>query len=159
MDIAQKKARYARIKTQLKEILCKCEDEDARMASAVALLHHKMRHFFWTGIYGLKDNRLIVKLYQGPIACMELKKDTGVCWSAINTGKTVIVPDVEVFPGHIACDSRSKSEICVPFRNTSNVITAVLDIDSDEYSNFDQVDEQELRQILDLINVIPKSMD
>lgn len=152
MDNTQKKARYGRIHTQLKEILAKCEDQEARMASVVALLHHKMSHFFWTGFYGLKDNRLIVKLYQGPIACMELKKDTGVCWAAINSGKSVIVPNVELFPGHIACDSRSKSEICIPFHNKTEAITAVLDIDSDILANFDEVDAQELQQILALIN-------
>jgi len=117
MDTAQKQERYARIQDQLKEILPRCEDEDARMASVVALLHHKMSHFFWTGFYGLKDSRLIVKNYQGPIACMELKKDTGVCWAAINTARTVTVSDVELFPGHIACDGRSKSEICVQIAN------------------------------------------
>jgi L-methionine (R)-S-oxide reductase len=154
MDIDQKKARYARIRAQLEEIFAKCEDEEARMASAAALLHHKMSGFFWTGFYRLKDGRLIVKSYQGPIACMELKKDTGVCWSAINSGKTVIVPDVESFPGHIHCDSRSRSEICVPFRDKSGVITAVLDIDSDRLSNFDGTDGEELEKILELIVLV-----
>ncbi len=157
MDTMQKRSRYGRIQAQLTEILTKCEDEEARMASIVALLHHKMSHFFWTGFYGLKGDRLIVKVYQGPIACMELKKDTGVCWAAMNTGKTVVVPNVELFPGHIACDSRSKSEICVPFYNRTGTITAVLDIDSDVLSNFDQVDEQELQRILALIYEVPNS--
>lgn len=152
MRAEQKKSRYDRIKAQLKDILAKCEDQEARMASVVALLHHKMSHFFWTGFYELKNERLIVKMYQGPIACMELKKDTGVCWAAINNGKPMIVPDVNIFPGHIACDSRSKSEICIPFRDKSGLIKAVLDIDSDVPANFDETDEAELQQILDLIN-------
>lgn len=155
MDSEKKQEQYARIRAQLSEILAKCEDQEARMASVVALLHHKMRHFFWTGFYGLKDDRLIVKLYQGPIACMELKKDVGVCWAAINGGKTVLVPDVEQFPGHIACDSRSKSEICVPFRDKAGVVTAVLDIDSDKLNNFDEVDGSELEKILAMIHEIP----
>jgi len=154
MDATQKQARYGRIHTQLKEILAKSADPEARMASVVALLHHKMKNFFWTGFYGLKNDRLIVKLYQGPIACMELKKDTGVCWAAINSGKTLVVPDVEQFPGHIACDSRSKSEICVPFFDKAGKITAVLDIDSDVLGTFDDVDAQELPRILALINEV-----
>ena len=152
MDSTQKQALYGRIQNQLRTILAKSGDQDARMASVVALLHHKMKHFFWTGFYGLKDGKLIVKLYQGPIACMELEKDVGVCWAAIKRGKPVVVADVEAFPGHIACDSRSKSEICVPFRDRTGAITAVLDIDSEVLSNFDEVDEQELPKILALIN-------
>ncbi len=154
MDATQKRARYGRIHAQLKEILAKSADPEARMASVVALLHHKMKNFFWTGFYGLKNDRLIVKLYQGPIACMELKKDTGVCWAAINSGETLVVPDVEQFPGHIACDSRSKSEICVPFFDKAGKITAVLDIDSDVLGTFDDVDAQELPRILALINEV-----
>ncbi len=155
MDATQKRARYGRIHAQLKELLAKSADPEARMASVVALLHHKMKNFFWTGFYGLKNDRLIVKLYQGPIACMELKKDTGVCWAAINGGKPLVVPDVEQFPGHIACDSRSKCEICVPFFDKAGVITAVLDIDSDVMGTFDEIDAQELPRILALINEVP----
>ena len=98
---------------------------------------------------------MIVTLYQGPIACMELKRDTGVCWAAINRGVTVVVPDVAAFPGHIACDSRSKSEICVPFRDRAGVVTAVLDIDSDRIGTFDEVDAQALQGILGLIHEVP----
>ena len=148
----RKRERYERIIAQLEGLLLKCEDEQARMATVAALLHHKMDNFFLTGFYGLKQGRLIVKLYQGPLACMELKKDTGVCWAAVDSGKTVIVPDVDQFPGHIACDSRARSEICVPFRNREGVITAVLDIDSDKPANFDQIDGEELEKILELIN-------
>ena len=148
----RKRERYERIIAQLEGLLLKCEDEQARMATVAALLHHKMDNFFLTGFYGLKQGRLIVKLYQGPLACMELKKDTGVCWAAVDSGKTVIVPDVDQFPGHIACDSRARSEICVPFRNREGVITAVLDIDSDKPANFDEVDGEELEKILELIN-------
>ena len=155
MNKTQKRSRYGRIRAQLEGILPKCEDEEARMASVVALLHHKMNHFFWTGFYGLKGDRLVVKMYQGPIACMELKQGTGVCWAAINTEKTVVVPDVESFTGHIACDSRSKSEICVPFHDKTGAVAAVLDVDSDVLANFDEVDEQELQQILGLIHAVP----
>ena len=147
----RKRARYERIITQLGGLFLKCADEGARMATVVSLLHNKMDGFFWTGFYELGQNRLIVRTYQGPLACMELKKDTGVCWAAVNSGKTVIVPDVDAFPGHIACDSRARSEICVPFRDKTGAITAVLDIDSDKPANFDEVDGEELEKILELI--------
>jgi GAF domain-containing protein len=152
MDLARKRARYDRIRNQLAELLLRCEDSEARMASVVALLHHKMQHFFWTGFYGLKDGRLIVRMYQGPIACMELKRDTGVCWAAIRQEAPVVVPDVTAFPGHIACDSRSKSEICVPLRDRTGAVVGVLDIDSDRLGTFDAVDAELLPGILALIH-------
>ncbi len=159
MDKDKKKRRYERIQAQLKDLLGKSSDEQARMATVIAILHHKMDHFFWTGFYTLRNGKLIVNMYQGPAACMELKKDTGVCWAAINSQKAIVVPDVHRFPGHIACDSRSKSEICLPFRNHLGVITAVLDVDSDVYDNFDSIDETELQAILELINNVPYSLD
>jgi GAF domain-containing protein len=152
MDLARKRARYDRIRNQLAELLLRCEDPEARMASVVALLHHKMQHFFWTGFYGLKDGRLIVRMYQGPIACMELKRDTGVCWAAIRQEAPVVVPDVTAFPGHIACDSRSRSEICVPLRDRTGAVVGVLDIDSDRLGTFDAVDAELLPGILALIH-------
>ncbi len=154
MDRQSKIERYDRIIAQLKTLLPKSPDEQARMATVAALLHHKMNHFFWTGFYELKDSRLVVKLYQGPVACMELPRDTGICWAAINTAKPVVVPNVHEFPDHIACDSRSKSEICVPYRDASGTLTAVLDIDSDVPNNFDDVDEMKLSEILALIPVL-----
>jgi GAF domain-containing protein len=152
MDLARKRARYDRIRNQLAELLVRCEDPEARMASVVALLHHKMEHFFWTGFYGLKEGRLIVRMYQGPIACMELKRDTGVCWAAIRQEAPVVVPDVSAFPGHIACDSRSRSEICVPLRDRTGAVVGVLDIDSDRLGTFDAVDAEALPGILALIH-------
>jgi len=83
---------------------------------------------------------------------MELEKDTGVCWTAINSQKSIIVPDVEKFPGHIACDSRSKSEIVIPVRDKHNKIYGVFDIDSDKLNNFDETDTEWLEKIVKLIN-------
>jgi len=154
MDKSKKLGRYQRIYKQLEELLIKTDDKFARMSSVIAVLHNKMDHFFWTGFYFLKDGKLIVGQYQGPVACQELKKDTGVCWAGINQKKAIVVPDVEKFPGHIACDSRSKSEIVIPLKNTEGEIIGVLDVDSNEYNQFDEVDEQELTRILDLINSI-----
>ena len=143
--------KYERIYIQLKELLKKSNDIDARMCSVVAVLHHKIDYNFWTGFYCLNDGKLIVKTYQGPVACMELKKDDGVCWAAINAKETIIVADVEQFPGHIACDSRSKSEIAVPLKNNIGEIVGVLDIDSKELNSFDKVDADCLQKIVALI--------
>ena len=143
--------KYERIYIQLKELLKKSNDIDARMCSVVAVLHHKIDYNFWTGFYCLNNGKLIVKTYQGPVACMELKKDDGVCWAAINAKETIIVPDVEQFPGHIACDSRSKSEIAVPLKNNIGEIVGVLDIDSKDLDSFDNVDADCLQKIVNLI--------
>ncbi len=121
------------------------------MSTIVALLHHKMDGFFWTGFYFLHDDKLIVGPYQGPVACQELKKGKGVCWAAVEKKQTIVVPDVDKFPEHIACDSRSKSEIVVPVTNEDNEIVAVLDIDSTIYSNFSKDDGLELERIVKMI--------
>jgi GAF domain-containing protein len=110
-----------------------------------------MKGFFWTGFYMLRDGNLVVGPYQGPVACLKLRKDTGVCWAGINTGESVVVPDVEEFPGHIACSSLSRSEIVVPIRNLNNEVVAVLDVDSRELANFDEVDRIELEKMVGLI--------
>lgn len=151
MESQLKANRYNRIYTQLKQLLAKSDDPDARMATVIAVLHHKMETFFWTGFYCLKDGELIVKSYQGPVACQVLEKDKGVCWAGINQAKTIVVPDVHKFPGHIACDSRSNSEIVVPLRNTRKEITGVLDVDSTSLNAFDQTDAEWLEKIVDLL--------
>ncbi|MFO7723463.1 MAG: GAF domain-containing protein [Bacteroidales bacterium] len=147
----QKEHRYQRIITQLNELLQKSRSPLARMATISAVLHHKLDYFFWTGFYLHTDGQLVVGPYQGPVACLVLQKDTGVCWHGFNTGQTVIVPDVHLFPGHIACDSRSRSEIVVPVRNASGQVTAVLDVDSRDIGAFDETDARCLEQIVALI--------
>ena len=151
MDKNRKEQRYKRIYKQIEELLKKSSDIQARMNTVVAVLHHKFDYFFWTGFYCLVDEKLVVRNYQGPVACMELAKDTGVCWAAINQKISIVVPDVEKFPGHIACDSRSKSEIVIPLKNMNNKIIGVLDIDSKELNSFDEVDKEELEKIVGLI--------
>lgn len=91
--------------------------------------------------------------YQGPLACLELPANTGVCWAGINSGKSVVVPDVHQFPGHIACDSRSKSEIVIPVKDHEGKIFAVLDIDSNLIGNFDDTDREELERIVGLLDI------
>ncbi len=151
MEALKKKGRYLRIYHQLQDLLRKSDDFDAKMATIVAVLHHKMETFFWTGFYLLKDGDLIVKTYQGPVACQVLEKNTGVCWAGINQKKTIIVPDVHRFPGHIACDSRSRSEIVIPLLDNKNRIIGVLDVDSASLDAFDQVDAYHLGKIVSLL--------
>ena len=128
----KKRGRYSRIYDQLKQLVSKSEDRIARMATVAAVLHHKMDGFFWTGFYLLSQGDLVVGPYQGPVACLLLARNRGVCWAGINQEKTIIVPDVEKFPGHIACDSRSRSEIVIPIKDTSGKISGVMD-ETDAY--------------------------
>jgi GAF domain-containing protein len=150
MTKQQKEGRYRRIYDQLQDLLKDKPNAIARMATMVAVLHHKMDYFFWTGFYLLDEGELIVGPYQGSLACIKLKKDTGVCWAGINRGETVIVPDVHKFPGHIACDSRSNSEIVVPLKEKDGKIIGVLDVDSKELNSFDETDAIWLQQIIEL---------
>ncbi len=122
----------------------------AAMATMCALLHHKMGHHFWTGFYFVADeNELHVGPYQGAVACQVLR-DRGVCLHCARTRQPVIVPDVEQFPGHIACDARSRSEIALPVMKGTQVV-AVLDIDSDKPAQFDEDDVAPLTKILSLL--------
>jgi GAF domain-containing protein len=147
----RKSARYQRIGRQLADLFEKNQDPLSRMATLNALLYHKMDGFFWVGFYLLHEGRLIVGPYQGPLACLELAKDKGVCWAGINRNQTVVVPDVHAFPDHIACDSRSKSEIVIPLHDKEGRVTGVLDIDSDRPDNFDETDIRHLEEMVGLL--------
>lgn len=147
----KKSGRYARLYEQIEKLLIKSNNPISAMATIVAVLHHKMESFFWTGFYLLQEGQLQVGPYQGSLACIDLKKDTGVCWAGINREQSVIVEDVHVFEGHIACDSRSQSEIVVPLRNAEGKIVGVLDVDSSEKASFDQTDAIWLEKIVALI--------
>ncbi len=151
MNVEKKKNRYQRIYQQLEELFYKTTDPLARMSTITAVLHHKFDYYFWTGFYRLVNDELIVCCYQGSVACLVLPEHSGVCWAAIDEGKTVIVPDVNEFPGHIACDNRSKSEIVVPVKNKTGNIVAVLDVDSKTLGSFDEIDAKYLKQIVELI--------
>ena len=152
MESKRKNDRYRRIYEQLKnDLLPKCNEPESRMSTIIALLHHKMEYFFWTGFYLLVDDRLLVRSYQGPVACMELKKNQGVCWAGINKREVIIVPDVEKFPGHIACSSLSRSEIVIPVFKPEGSILGVLDVDSKELNMFNEIDGEWLNKITGLI--------
>jgi L-methionine (R)-S-oxide reductase len=144
-------SKYLRIYTQLEKLTEQCPDPLARMATINAVLYHKMDGFSWVGFYLLKEGQLIVGPYQGHLACQTLEKNKGVCWTGINGKKTIIVPDVHEFPGHLACDSRSQSEIVIPLLNSEGEITGVMDLDSRLKNNFDTTDGYELEKICRLI--------
>ncbi|MEI6576378.1 MAG: GAF domain-containing protein [Bacteroidota bacterium] len=143
--------RYERITVQLADLFTKTRDPLARMSTTSAVLYHKLDHVFWCGFYRLVDEDLIVGPYQGPLACQVLTRNKGVCWASIREQKAMVVPDVEKFPGHIACDARSRSEIVIPVKDENNQIIAVLDIDSKELSNFSDEDAFFLEKIVQLI--------
>jgi GAF domain-containing protein len=150
MTETQKSERYQRIYLQLKDLFVKTDNTIARMATTVALLHNKFDYYFWTGFYILNNGELTVGPYQGSLACMVLRQNTGVCWAGINQQKAILVENVDDFPGHIACDSRSQSEVVIPlFKN--NQIIAILDVDSKELGSFSEADVVGLQKIIELI--------
>lgn len=154
MDKIKKDKRYQRLYKQIKDLIDKSSNNPlSNMATICAILHHKMDYFYWTGFYLLQEDKLQVASYQGPLACIDLKKDTGVCWAGINSEKTVVVANVHEFPGHIACDSRSASEIVVPVFNQKGIAAGVLDVDSKELNSFDQVDAKWLEKIVKLVKI------
>ena len=136
----------------LPQVKALCEGETdliAKMANIAALLHHEF-DFWWTGFYRVVNNELLLGPFQGPIACVHIAYGRGVCGTAWKERRTAVVPDVEEFPGHIACSSESRSEIVVPIFNDADII-AVLDIDSRDLATFDDIDANYLEQIAKLI--------
>ena len=150
-NINKLSGRYERIYLQLRELLTKTKNKTAQMATISALLHHKQPYFFWIGFYLLIEGELTVGPYQGPLACQVLEKEKGVCWAGIRQGKTLIVPDVHKFPDHIACDSRTNSEIVVPLFDKNNNIWGVLDVDSEKFNAFSEIDRIGLEKIVSLM--------
>ena len=151
MTADEKRALYAQAKEKIKMYVCVKGDVWARLATIEAVLHQTIPYYFWTGVYVLIDGDLIVRSYQGPVACQLLKQHARVCWASIDSEKTIVVPDVEQFPGHIACSSLSKSEIVVPLRDEQGKVFGCFDIDSKEEGSFDDVDAECLEDILKLM--------
>ena len=149
--------KYSLLCEQVKALIEGERDVVAVMANVAAAIHEAMG-FWWTGFYrvmpktGSDDQELVLGPFQGPVACMHIPFGRGVCGTAWERRATVIVPDVEQFPGHIACSSLSRSEIVVPVVAASGEVVAVLDIDSRELSTFDDVDRQHLEAICSLIS-------
>ena len=125
-------------------------DPIAKMANVAAVLHESFG-FWWTGFYRVIGEELILGPFQGPVACMHIPFGRGVCGTAWKRNETVVVPDVEAFPGHIACSSASRSEIVVPVHGADGTVVAVLDIDSDRLGTFDEVDQEWLEKIVSLL--------
>lgn len=140
-----KEERYEELLPRAQALLEGEDDLIARMANLAALLHSEFG-FWWTGFYRVAGDVLILGPFQGPVACTRIPYGKGVCGSAWKQGGTIVVPDVDAFPGHIACSSESRSEIVVPvFRD--GTVCAVLDIDSRELSTFDEVDAKYLEKL------------
>ena len=147
---------YQLLVEQIRSLVEGERDAVAVMANVAAAIHEAMG-FWWTGFYrvmpkaGSDDNELVLGPFQGPVACMHIPFGKGVCGTAWERRQTIVVPDVELFPGHIACSSLSRSEIVVPVIATSGEVVAVLDIDSRELSTFDDTDSQYLETICSYI--------
>ncbi len=139
---------YAQLHTQILLVLAGIDDDVAAMSTMSSILHYGFRHL-WTGFYRVVGPQLLrVGPYQGTVGCLEITIGKGVCGTAAAERRTVIVPDVERFPGHIACDARSKSEIVVPVFDRSGDLIAVLDIDSERRATFDEQDAAGLERIM-----------
>lgn len=143
--------KYDRLFEQIQKLIEDKPNAISRMATISAVLHHKMQGFFWTGFYLLDEGELMVGPYQGPLACLKLRKDTGVCWASVNAAQSMVVPDVHQFPGHIACSSLTNSEIVVPVFDGEARLVAVLDVDSREFEHFNHDDRVGLEKIVSLI--------
>lgn len=144
-----KQERYKTLIPQIQSLIEGEKDVVANLSNIAAALKQTM-DFFWVGFYIVKENQLVLGPFQGPIACTRINFGKGVCGASWKEKKTILVPNVDEFPGHIACSSASKSEIVLPaFKNGK--VALVLDVDSDKLNDFDSVDEQELSKVMRLI--------
>ena len=141
-----KEEKYRTLLLQARSLMDGETDEIAQMANLSALIHQAFG-FWWTGFYRVQGEELVLGPFQGPLACTRIKKGRGVCGTAWKEQRTIIVPDVEQFPGHIACSSESRSEIVVPVWRDKEIV-AVLDIDSRDLNTFDTIDQHYLEQLV-----------
>lgn len=151
LDIVQgsKSEKYEALFPQIEAVVGAEQDMIANMANMASMLHETFG-FWWTGFYRVIDGMLVLGPFQGPLACTRIRKGKGVCGTAWATEQTQVVPDVDLFPGHIACSSASRSEIVVPVTRDGEVI-AVLDIDSAELATFDETDQLWLEKMVRLL--------
>jgi L-methionine (R)-S-oxide reductase len=146
VPIEQRKQRYTELHPQWKALLDGEKDEIACFANTAAAITEAFG-FFWVGFYRVVANELLLGPFQGPIACTRIKKGKGVCGAAWIKNETIVVANVDEFPGHIACSSASKSEIVIPIRNKQGDVVAVLDIDSDKLDDFKMDDQHQLEYL------------
>lgn len=144
-----KNSRYGSLYRQIESLVDGEDDMIANMANMAAVIHETFG-FWWTGFYIVKDGQLVLGPFQGPVACTRIPFGKGVCGTAWKRQESIVVPDVELFPGHIACSSLSRSEIVVPIFHKEEVL-AVLDIDSKDLSTFDDTDKAWLEKIVRLL--------
>lgn len=149
ISAGSKEEKYKELLPQVRAVVETETDPIANMANVASMLHETFG-FWWTGFYRVLDGELVLGPFQGPLACTRIKKGKGVCGTAWERAATVIVPDVEAFPGHIACSSLSRSEIVVPVQRDGEVI-AVLDIDSKDLATFDEVDKKYLEEVVKVL--------
>ena len=147
-----KQETYKLLLAQVKAMVKDESDPVANMANVAALIHEAF-HFWWTGFYRVIDNQLVLGPFQGPVACTRIGFGKGVCGTSWKERKTLVVDDVEQFPGHIACSSESRSEIVVPIIKQGEVI-GVLDIDSEKLATFDQTDKEWLEQVAEMVSAV-----
>ncbi|MCZ8023382.1 MAG: GAF domain-containing protein [Cyclobacteriaceae bacterium] len=146
---ATKAEKYQSLLPQIEGLVTGERDVTANLANVAAALKQAM-NFFWVGFYLVKENQLVLGPFQGPIACTRINFGKGVCGTSWKEGKTIVVPDVDAFPGHIACSSASKSEIVVPGFKDGKVCM-VLDVDSDVLNDFDETDQVYLEQLMKIV--------
>jgi L-methionine (R)-S-oxide reductase len=145
---AEKTAAYESAVRQLDSLLAGESHVILKMATINCVLREALPYYFWVGFYLVDQGELVVGPYQGTLGCLHISFDRGVCGAAARTGSAQVVPDVEKFPGHIACDSNSRSEICLPVYDRAGRLIAVFDVDSTELNSFDAVDEVFLSRII-----------
>jgi len=148
---ADRDARYAEVADEIAAVLEGEPNLTARMATVAAMLASSFDHYFWTGFYvvdPMRPGELVVGPYQGTLGCLRIPFGRGVCGAAAASGMTQLVPDVHAFPGHIACDGRSLSEVVVPVFGPDGALIAVFDVDSDQPAAFDETDARWLEEIL-----------
>ena len=151
ISAGSKREKYESLLPQIEAVVAAENDPIANMANVASMLHETFG-FWWTGFYRVLDDMLVLGPFQGPMACTRIRKGRGVCGTAWQSDQTQVVPDVDQFPGHIACSSASRSEIVVPLHNTSGEVIGVLDIDSAELNTFDETDRIYLEQVANLFH-------
>ena len=144
-----KEEKYQQLLPQIQALVDGEQNLIANLANVAAALKQQF-DFWWVGFYLIEGDELVLGPFQGPIACTRIRKGKGVCGTSWQKNETIIVPDVDAFPGHIACSSQSKSEIVIPFQ-LKNKLIGVLDVDSEQYNSFDETDAKYLKEIIALI--------
>lgn len=153
MDDQTKRETYRRLEGEIASVLEGIEDPVTTMATAACLIHHALPYASWTGFYRVVAPGLLrVGPYQGPLGCLEISFDRGVCGAAARERRTQLVPDVHAFPGHVACDAEARSEIVVPVVDAGGELVAVLDLDSHRPAAFDDVDRKGLETLVAILS-------